>query len=127
MSPGLPEQQARVEIDKALDAAGWVIQDRAETNLTAGLGVAVREFKMADGHGFADYMLFCSSRVRRSWSWRPSLPDTPGPTAVRQRPRTPATRCSTLVASLRVPSWNQLLGWLKAMDALRIDDIRRVC
>ena len=31
------------------------------------------------------------------------------------------------VASLRVPSWNQLLGWLKAMDALRIDDIRRVC
>jgi len=23
------------------------------------------------------------------------------------------------VASLRVPSWNQLLGWLKEMDALR--------
>ena len=63
MSPGLPEQQARVEIDKALDAAGWVIQDRAETNLTAGLGVAVREFKMADGHGFADYMLFVEGKA----------------------------------------------------------------
>ena len=58
MSPGPPEQQARVEIDKALDAAGWVIQDRSELNLSAGPSVAVREFKMADGHGFADYMLF---------------------------------------------------------------------
>ena len=46
MSPGLPEQQARVEIDKALDVAGWLIQDRDELNLTAGRGVAVREFKM---------------------------------------------------------------------------------
>ena len=54
---------SRVEIDKALDAAGWVIQDRAETNLTAGLGVAVREFKMADGHGFADYMLFVEGKA----------------------------------------------------------------
>ena len=63
MSPGLPEQQARVEIDKALDAAGWVIQDRAELNLSAGPGVAVREFKMADGHGFADYMLFVEGKA----------------------------------------------------------------
>jgi len=63
LSPGLPEQQARVEIDKALDAAGWVIQDRAELNLSAGPGVAVREFKMADGHGFADYMLFVEGKA----------------------------------------------------------------
>ena len=63
MSPGLPEQQARVEIDKALDAAGWVIQDRAELNLSAGPGVAVREFKMADGHGIADYMLFVEGKA----------------------------------------------------------------
>lgn len=27
-------------------------------NLAAGNGVAVREFRMAPGHGFADYMLF---------------------------------------------------------------------
>ena len=63
MSPGLPEQQARAEIDKALDAAGWVIQDRAELNLSAGPGVAVREFKMADGHGIADYMLFVEGKA----------------------------------------------------------------
>ena len=42
-----PEQEAREHIDDALEAAGWVIQDRAEMNLSAGQGVAVREFKMA--------------------------------------------------------------------------------
>ncbi len=58
MSSGSPEQQARVAIDKFLAAAGWVIQDRDELNLSAGQGVAVREFPMAPGHGFADYLLF---------------------------------------------------------------------
>ena len=32
-------------------------------NLAAGLGVAVREFKMAPGHGFADYMLFVDGQA----------------------------------------------------------------
>ena len=71
MSPGLPEQQARVEIDKALDAAGWLIQDRDELNLTAGRGVAVREFKMADGHGFADYVLLVDGKPDRGRAQRP--------------------------------------------------------
>ena len=63
MTPLTPEQQAREEIDKALDAAGWLIQDRAELNLTAGRGVAVHEFPMASGHGFADYMLFVGGKA----------------------------------------------------------------
>ena len=63
MTPHTPEQQAREEIDTALDAAGWLVQDRAELNLAAGSGVAVREFKMADGHGFADYMLFVDGKA----------------------------------------------------------------
>lgn len=52
MSP-LPEQEARRDIDAALEAAGWIIQDRDEMNLAAGPagGVAVREFRMASGHG----------------------------------------------------------------------------
>lgn len=58
-----PEQEARQHIDAALEAAGWVIQDRADMNLAAGPGVAVREFKMADGHGFADYMLFVDGKA----------------------------------------------------------------
>ena len=32
-------------------------------NLAAGLGVAVREFKMAAGHGFADYLLFVRGKA----------------------------------------------------------------
>lgn len=38
--------------------AGWVVQNRDEANLSAARGVAIREFRMADGHGFADYLLF---------------------------------------------------------------------
>jgi hypothetical protein len=39
-----PEQQARIEIDRQLGAAGWAVQDRDEINLFAGRGVGVREF-----------------------------------------------------------------------------------
>lgn len=62
MSP-TPEQKARQDIDAALEAAGWVVQDRAEMNLAAGPGVAVRELKMAPGHGFADYLLFVNGKA----------------------------------------------------------------
>ncbi len=53
-----PEAEARVEIDAALAAAGWAVQNRSEMNLSAKRGVAVREFKLRSGHGFADYLLF---------------------------------------------------------------------
>ena len=58
-----PEQRARRRIDVALTAAGWVVQDRAETNLSAGPGVAIREFRMAPDHGFADYLLFVDGQA----------------------------------------------------------------
>ena len=58
-----PEQRARQDIDAALEAAGWVIQNRADMNLAAGTGVAVREFRMAPGHGFADYLLFVNHKA----------------------------------------------------------------
>ncbi len=58
-----PEQEARQFIDAALEAAGWLVQDRADVNLAAGPGVAVREFKMASGHGFADYLLFVQGKA----------------------------------------------------------------
>lgn len=62
MSP-TPEQEARVQIDSALEAAGWIIQNRTDMNLAAGPGVAVREFKMATGRGFADYLLFVGGKA----------------------------------------------------------------
>ena len=52
MSGGLtPEQQARVEIDRKLEAARWVIQDHKEMNIGAARGVAVRVFPTATGSG----------------------------------------------------------------------------
>ncbi len=62
MSP-LPEQRARQDIDAALAEAGWVVQDREGMNLAAGIGVAVREFPMTRGHGFADYLLFANGKA----------------------------------------------------------------
>jgi type I restriction enzyme R subunit len=57
------EQQARVHIDAQLIEAGWVVQDMAELNLAAGQGVAVREFKLAKGHGRVDYLLFVDGKA----------------------------------------------------------------
>jgi type I restriction enzyme R subunit len=51
-----PEDRARSTIDGQLHETGWVVQSRAQMNLGAGLGVAVREF--ATGSGPADYALF---------------------------------------------------------------------
>ena len=38
-----PEQEARELIDEQLREAGWVVQDRKQLNLGAGIGVVVRE------------------------------------------------------------------------------------
>jgi type I restriction enzyme R subunit len=58
-----PEEEARQLIDAGLDKAGWVVQSRDEMNLAARRGVAVREFRLARGHGFADYLLFVDEKA----------------------------------------------------------------
>lgn len=61
-SGGLPaEAQARQKIDADLRLAGWIIQDRAEINLLAGPGVAVREVPMGDGR--VDYLLYVNQKI----------------------------------------------------------------
>lgn len=57
------EAKARVEIDKMLEAAGWIVQDVSRVNLYGGPGVAVREFVMAKGFGRADYLLFVDGQA----------------------------------------------------------------
>src|SRR4051794_32638088 len=57
----LPEQQARVEIDAMLRAAGWEVQDYRHMNLRAADGVAVREFPTARGP--ADYLLYLKRKA----------------------------------------------------------------
>jgi len=48
-----PEQKARKQIDQQLQQAGWIVQDYRQINITAALGVAVREFPLTTGD--ADY------------------------------------------------------------------------
>jgi len=56
-----PENETRAEIDKKLELAGWVIQDKKRINLFESLGVAVRE--MDTDSGPADYMLFIDGKA----------------------------------------------------------------
>ena len=53
-----PEQEARVNIDRLLEQAGWSVQNADSINLYASSGVAVREFPLKSGHGAADYLLY---------------------------------------------------------------------
>jgi type I restriction enzyme R subunit len=57
-SKNAPEAKAREKIDLLLVQAGWLVQDREDMNLTAGDGIAVREFKLEKHHGYVDYLLF---------------------------------------------------------------------
>ncbi|QYE37231.1 DEAD/DEAH box helicase family protein (plasmid) [Polymorphobacter sp. PAMC 29334] len=56
-----PEAKARAVIDVQLAMAGWLVQDRADMNRNAGLGVAVREYQLATGP--CDYLLFVAGKA----------------------------------------------------------------
>ena len=58
---GTNEARARIESDRLLSASGWLIQNRGDADITAGWGVAIREFPLKSPHGVADYMLFTST------------------------------------------------------------------
>ena len=51
-----PEEKARFVIDEKLIQSGWIIQDVKQLDLSAGLGIAVREFPTSTGR--MDYALF---------------------------------------------------------------------
>ena len=57
------EEQARKHIDALLLAAGWHICDVADANIHAALGVAIREFPLDSGFGFADYLLYVDGKA----------------------------------------------------------------
>ena len=60
-----PEDRAREEIDRQLQACGWIVQDHRSMNITAGTGVAVREFPIKKGAvtGRADYLLYADGKA----------------------------------------------------------------
>jgi type I restriction enzyme R subunit len=56
-----PEEKARHDIDRQLALCGWIVQNRDEMNISAGLGVAVREFPTLTGE--VDYLLYAGSKA----------------------------------------------------------------
>ena len=62
-----PEQKARVSIDALLQQAGWHVCGVADANIHAGdgvvKGVAIREFPLNNGFGFADYLLYVNGKA----------------------------------------------------------------
>ena len=86
-----PEERARCTIDGMLEAAGWQIQNYAERDTDAALGVAVREYQLRASQR-ADYLLFIggvaigvieakpegvtlSGALEQAQRYRASLPD----------------------------------------------------
>jgi len=55
-----PEVKARQRIDEDLIRAGWLIQNKNRINLSAGLGIAIREYQTDSGP--ADYILFVDKK-----------------------------------------------------------------
>jgi type I restriction enzyme R subunit len=63
MGSDSPEAKARENIDKQLIDAGWIVESRDEADISAGRGVAIREFPMKSGFGEADYLLYVDGRA----------------------------------------------------------------
>ena len=82
-SKNAPEANAREKIDAMLAEAGWILQDRDDLNLTAGEGIAVREFKLEKKHGYADDLLFLDGNLSAK-------------SEDRERGDSPRNRCATL-------------------------------
>jgi type I restriction enzyme R subunit len=58
-----PEDKARQHINAALEECGWAVQDVKEVNLAASRGVAIRNFSLTGGHGFADYLVYIDGKA----------------------------------------------------------------
>jgi hypothetical protein len=66
-----PEDKARQNIDRLLTQAGWAVSDQSDANILAYRGVAIRNFTLKPGHGFANF-LSCMSMIERWLSLMPS-------------------------------------------------------
>ncbi|MFO1278281.1 MAG: type I restriction-modification enzyme R subunit C-terminal domain-containing protein [Burkholderiaceae bacterium] len=58
-----PESRARQTIDALLTAAGWHVCNVSDANIHAATGVAIREFPLDPGFGFADYLLYVNGKA----------------------------------------------------------------
>jgi hypothetical protein len=58
-----PEHEARKAIDSLLAQAGWAVCNAAQANIHGARGIAIREFPLKSGHGFADYLLYVNGKA----------------------------------------------------------------
>lgn len=58
-----PEANARKTIDALLVQAGWHVCAMHDANIHAARGVALREFPLNTGFGFADYLLYIDGKA----------------------------------------------------------------
>ena len=58
-----PEARARQTIDALLMQAGWHVCNMGDANIHAARGVALREFPLNPGYGFADYLLYIDGKA----------------------------------------------------------------
>jgi type I restriction enzyme R subunit len=58
-----PEDRARENIDRMLTEAGWEVDDAENINLSGDRGLAIRNFTLKQGYGFADYLLYVDGRA----------------------------------------------------------------
>ena len=45
------------------EVAGWLIFDNDKANIYAARGIAIREFPLKPGYGFADYLLYIDGKA----------------------------------------------------------------
>lgn len=58
-----PEAKARVSIDALRTTAGWHVCNVADANIHAAAGVAIREFPLNPGFGYANYLLYVNGKA----------------------------------------------------------------
>src|SRR5512140_3076747 len=104
-----PEQLARQNIDALFAQCGWMVQSRAEVNLGAARGIAVREFPLKTG--YADYLLFVDRRAIGAIEAKPEGTTLTGVEAQAEKYRRGAVTTPVLI-SATPPAWHSPLPFL---------------
>jgi type I restriction enzyme R subunit len=58
-----PEDKARETIDRLLSQASWAVCNQGDANILANRGVAIQNFTLKSGYGFADYLLYVDGKA----------------------------------------------------------------
>lgn len=60
-----PGQRARTEMERLLEAAGWLVQDYKQAQIHAARGVTIRRFSLNPGFGETDSLCYVNAKAAR--------------------------------------------------------------